>query len=134
MDFAEDSRLLVEQFLAQEPKDPSLPPIVIDPVGVVSTEDYTVEELEAAQITTPQKATGAELSQEESVEVSADSQTSGERKRLICRRRKPEPGEGEAQGAPPPLPRFERSLLMRGRLTVPRADYTEPYTIWYNFN
>ncbi|CAH0587828.1 unnamed protein product [Chrysodeixis includens] len=133
----EDSRLLVEQFLAQEPKDPSLPPIVIDPVGVVSTEDYTVEELEASQISSHQKAMGPEVPHvEELTEALADPQASAERKRLICRRRKTESGESEAQGAPPPPPppppRFERSMLLRGRLTVPRADYTEPYTIWWD--
>lgn len=93
-----------------------------------------MEELEAAQAGVPQKAPSAEVPQvEESVEVAPDPQTSAERKRLICRRRKTEPGEGEQGAPPPPPPRFERSLLLRGRLTVPRADYTEPYTIWYIF-
>ncbi|KPJ04891.1 Digestive cysteine proteinase 1 [Papilio xuthus] len=32
----------------------------------------------------------------------------------------------------PPRPRFDRPLLLRGQLTVPRADYSEPYTVWWD--
>ncbi|PZC70526.1 hypothetical protein B5X24_HaOG215754 [Helicoverpa armigera] len=39
--------------------------------------------------------------------------------------------EAELQ-APPPPPRFERPLFLRARLTVPRADYTEPYSLWWD--
>lgn len=33
--------------------------------------------------------------------------------------------------APPPRPRFKRSVMIRASLSAPRADYTEPYTAWY---
>lgn len=33
--------------------------------------------------------------------------------------------------AQPARPRFDRSMLMRGTLTVPRSDYTETFTVWY---
>ncbi|CAG4969132.1 unnamed protein product [Colias eurytheme] len=32
----------------------------------------------------------------------------------------------------PPTPRITRSIALVGALTVPRADYTEPYTAWYD--
>ncbi|KAL4716480.1 hypothetical protein ACJJTC_015908, partial [Scirpophaga incertulas] len=32
----------------------------------------------------------------------------------------------------PPRPRFDRPLAVRGALTVYRADYTEPYTVWWD--
>ncbi|CAK1543704.1 unnamed protein product [Leptosia nina] len=32
----------------------------------------------------------------------------------------------------PPRPLFSRSMRLTGELTVPRADYTEPYTVWYD--
>lgn len=122
--FAEDSRLLVEQFRAQVPEDPSLPPIVIDPVSVVSTDDYTIEELREASSLTH--------------EVTPDAQAEApERRRLKCMRRRVEAGggksgeiQGEAREPPPPPPRFDRSLFLRARLTVPRADYTEMYSVW----
>lgn len=34
--------------------------------------------------------------------------------------------------AAPPRPRFARSLMMRAELSVPHADYTEPYTAWWD--
>ncbi|KPJ14338.1 hypothetical protein RR48_01939 [Papilio machaon] len=48
----------------------------------------------------------------------------------------PGPAPGSAQYAArqrtPPRPRFDRPLLLRGQLTVPRADYSEPYTVWWD--
>lgn len=40
------------------------------------------------------------------------------------------PAQLAARQRTPPRPRFDRSLLLRGQLTVPRADYSEPYTVW----
>ncbi|KAG6464169.1 uncharacterized protein LOC115452876 [Manduca sexta] len=34
--------------------------------------------------------------------------------------------------AEPPRPRFDRSLMLRGELTVPRAGYTESYIAWWD--
>ncbi|RVE41827.1 hypothetical protein evm_013530 [Chilo suppressalis] len=34
--------------------------------------------------------------------------------------------------AEPPRPRFDRPLVVRGELTVHRADYTEPYIAWWD--
>ncbi|XP_004927340.1 uncharacterized protein LOC101739363 [Bombyx mori] len=45
---------------------------------------------------------------------------------------------GRGRGAPAPdvaqpaRPRFDRSMLMRGTLTVPRSDYTETFTVWWD--
>ncbi|CAH2098006.1 unnamed protein product [Euphydryas editha] len=39
---------------------------------------------------------------------------------------------GTGRSREPSRPRFDRSLVLRGELTVPRADYTESYTVWYN--
>ncbi|KAJ8714310.1 hypothetical protein PYW07_002535 [Mythimna separata] len=121
----ENSQLLVEQFLAQVPEDPSLPPIVIDPVGVVSTDDYTAEELQEA---------GSSVAQ-----APAEAQTAApEMRRLKCKRRRVEGGGGgsdeerEAREPPPPPPRFERSLFLRARLTLPRAGFTETYSVWWD--
>ncbi|KAJ8718240.1 hypothetical protein PYW08_002477 [Mythimna loreyi] len=123
----EDSRLLVEQFLAQVPEDPSLPPIVIDPVGVVSTDDYTVDELKEAGSSSHAQAP-------------PELQTAApEMRRLKCKRRRVEGGGGgsgeverETRDPPPPPPRFERSLFLRARLTLPRAGYTESYSVWWD--
>ncbi|XP_022824876.1 counting factor associated protein D-like [Spodoptera litura] len=154
-----DSRLLLEQFRAQIGEEPMLPPVVIDPVATVSTDDYTVEELEEAKFTSQgahsahgevSAGAGGEVLAGVSGEVSAGASgevRAGPRRRLRCTRRRSvslEPlAVGSAGGAlgeahapiappPPPPPRFERSLYMRARLTVPRADYTEPYSIWWD--
>ncbi|XP_068625233.1 uncharacterized protein [Battus philenor] len=48
----------------------------------------------------------------------------------------PEPARyGRERSLPhstPPRPNFDRPLLLRGLLTVPRADYSEPYTVWWD--
>ncbi|KAJ2941224.1 hypothetical protein O0L34_g3419 [Tuta absoluta] len=36
--------------------------------------------------------------------------------------------------AQPSLPRFDRSMVLHGFLTVFKADYTEQYTVWYDAN
>ncbi|XP_047029345.1 counting factor associated protein D-like [Helicoverpa zea] len=121
----ENSQLLVEQFRAQQPTDPMLPPIVTDPAGVVSTADYTEEEVQAGH---------ADAAGEAALRPEAEAGGEGvvrERRRVRCKRRYSAPSEAELQ-APPPPPRFERSLFLRARLTVPRADYTEPYSLWWD--
>ncbi|KAH9640212.1 hypothetical protein HF086_008448 [Spodoptera exigua] len=139
-----DSRVLVEQFRAQIGEEPMLPPVVIDPVATVSTDDYTVEELEEAKFTSQAAHSAHDASSGAAGDVAAGGGgelRAGPRRRLRCTRRRSvahdEGGAGGAGGAdevqappPPPPPRFERSLFMRARLTVPRADYTEPYSIW----
>ncbi|XP_049879873.1 uncharacterized protein LOC126376492 [Pectinophora gossypiella] len=37
-----------------------------------------------------------------------------------------------AREALPSPPKFDKSIKLQGFLTVPRADYTEPYTAWYD--
>lgn len=43
------------------------------------------------------------------------------------------PPPAARDGGSPPRPRFARSMLLRGKLTVHRADYSEPYTAWFVF-
>ncbi|KAF9415655.1 hypothetical protein HW555_006754 [Spodoptera exigua] len=125
-------------------EEPMLPPVVIDPVATVSTDDYTVEELEEAKFTSQAAHSAHDASSGAAGDLAAGGGgelRAGPRRRLRCTRRRSvahdEGGAGGAGGAdevqappPPPPPRFERSLYMRARLTVPRADYTEPYSIW----
>lgn len=42
----------------------------------------------------------------------------------------PPPPAGSTPDAPPPRPRFSRSVMIRAMLSVPHSDYTEPYTAW----
>ncbi|CAH2056991.1 unnamed protein product, partial [Iphiclides podalirius] len=42
------------------------------------------------------------------------------------------PPQGSSRSRVPPRPSFDRPLLVRGQLTVPRADYSERYTVWWD--
>ncbi|XP_060807221.1 counting factor associated protein D [Amyelois transitella] len=77
---------LIELFRAQQPRDPSLPPVLLP-----------------------------------------DSPPPGEPAVLPPVRYRRATGSG----TPPPL-RFSRSVMLRGELTVNRADYSEPYVAWYD--
>ncbi|XP_045455792.1 uncharacterized protein LOC123665544 [Melitaea cinxia] len=116
---ARSSRELVEQFLAQVPQAPGLPPSLFSEFDgserVPEPEDTSVSEEvveDVAPAPSPSPVSKAPVTQ--TYFTLTSSFGSGARART------------------PPRPRFERSLVLRGELTVPRADYSETYTVWYN--
>ncbi|XP_026727566.1 vegetative cell wall protein gp1-like [Trichoplusia ni] len=56
-------------------------------------------------------------------------QAARQRKTVKCVRRQ---WKGDVNEAPPPPPRFESSLYMRGRILAHRAGYTEPFSLWWD--
>ncbi|KAG6464167.1 hypothetical protein O3G_MSEX014328 [Manduca sexta] len=50
----------------------------------------------------------------------------------LVRHRRSDQGAKTTAPAEPPRPRFDRSLMLRGELTVPRAGYTESYIAWWD--
>lgn len=74
---------------------------MIDPVGPVGTDDNTVEEWSPNGVVWRRRQY---------------------KKRCM-------PLNTTETKPPPPQPRFPRSLYIRANLTVPRADYTEPYEV-----
>lgn len=108
---------MVEQFRAQVPQAPGLPPSLFSEFDgserVLEAEDTSVSEEvveDVAPAPSPSPASKAPASQ--TYFTLSSSFGAGARART------------------PPRPRFERSLVLRGELTVPRADYSETYTVW----
>ncbi|XP_053618322.1 uncharacterized protein LOC128679869 [Plodia interpunctella] len=85
------SEHLIELFQAQQPRNPSLPPVLLP-----------------------------------------DSPPPGEPSYPFRFRR--QAGPAPPPGRQPPPLRFSRSVMLRGELTVNKADYSEPYTAWYDAN
>lgn len=116
------SQQLVELFQAQVAPNPELPPVLI--------QDLTAGEDVAF--------TGA--AEEQLGEGGEGGGGGGRRTRQLRIRAYQLPGQFPREPAPPrlasvspaspPTPRLERSLMLRGELTVPRSGYTEPYTVW----
>lgn len=107
----------MEQFRAQVPQAPGLPPSLFSEFDgserVLEAEDNSVSEEvveDVAPAASPSPASEAPASQ--TYFTLSSSFGAGARART------------------PPRPRFERSLVLRGELTVPRADYSETYTVW----
>ncbi|XP_052741581.1 uncharacterized protein LOC112049861 [Bicyclus anynana] len=97
------SKELLEQFRAQAPAAPHLPP------ALLSAHDASERAAPADAPDEPEPAPAA----------------AGPAQGYL-------PALGASARAPaPPRPRL-RSLELRGALTVPHADYTEPYTAWWD--
>lgn len=124
----EDSRQLLRLFREQIPRTPSLPPIVIEPLVVNAVNDEVVD---VPELILEQESS---LSNENALFGSSNSR---ENCRNTCQENSYNYGRGPENvgvvGVPPspPLPRFERSMMIEAVLTVPRADYSEPYVLWY---
>lgn len=131
----ESSQRLVELFQAQQPLAPELPPALIPDYG----DAQSVAGVEATQHLL--ESTSGNSYQGPSAET---AQSTNQQLRLQQRRRTSPPSPSpfsnptvapialSSSPSEPPKPRFEHSLFMRGRLTVTRADYTEPYTVWWD--
>lgn len=125
------SQQLVELFQAQVAPNPELPPALIP--------DYTAGA--TAPALHPDETDGAD-GEGEGTGAEAEGRTryargaGGGRPVRVRRYQLPSPaGESRhvtplAEGGAPAPPRFARSLVLRGELTVPRAGYSEPYTVW----
>lgn len=137
------SQQLVELFQAQVAPNPELPPALIPDYSAGASVGFDPERTDSdsdgdgdagAEGEVPAAGAGARF-ERGAVDVG------GGRARLVRMRRyqlnspsAPPPFASlhagtPAAGAPAP-PRFDRSLFLRGELTVPRAGYSEPYTVW----
>lgn len=127
------SQQLVELFQAQVAPNPELPPAVIPDYTAGTGVDHVGFEPD------PEPAGGEELPLTAHYRGARLVRGAEQTGRLVRMRRY------QLQGptAPPPYavlhttragapatPRFDRSLMLRGELTVPRAGYSEPYTVW----
>ncbi|XP_026316523.1 uncharacterized protein LOC113227748 isoform X2 [Hyposmocoma kahamanoa] len=101
------SEQLVEHFRAQTSLAPHLPPAVIDEL-------------------VPRVGASFEYG------VSGGSRPPQEPRPFAPRVYLPPSPSPRTPAAPPPQPRFRRSTMLRATLSVPRADYAEPYTAWWD--
>ncbi|CAB3252284.1 unnamed protein product [Arctia plantaginis] len=124
----EDSQQLLMQFRAQLPRTPSWPPIVIEPLVVNATDDEVVE---VSEIGEEQQSTSSNENGQYGPSESTKNCRSACQESSSNYGTGPDPVSGEAPPSPP-LPRFERSIMVEAILSVPRADYSEPYTLWWD--
>ncbi|KAJ0170399.1 hypothetical protein K1T71_013770 [Dendrolimus kikuchii] len=132
------SMLLLQWFNKQKPTAPELPPAVIPDYG----DAQRVPGYEAAEKLLPSSNDSPKEASSQTPQQVAQPQPSGTAQPLSPWQRtqtkaQPQPAwqtplTPQKTAQTPPRPRFERSFSMRGRLTVPRADYTEPYRVWWN--
>lgn len=113
--FVVSSQELVEKFRAQVAQAPRLPPVLLSSYD--SSERLPIPEDDDSSNQIPDVSPSQQP-------TSAPSTNSFQSR-----------GYGTFIGAnvrnrDPPRPRFDRPLLLHGELTVPRADYTETYTVW----
>lgn len=110
------SKEILEQFLAQAPQAPQLPPVLLS--------EYDKSE----RIPHPEEEDN-EMNYnfiEESATVPTVKTSLPFQQNIYSRGRKVQPQ--------PSRPRFSQSVVIRGELFVPRADFTEPYTAWFVLN
>lgn len=108
----------MEQFLAQVPQAPGLPPSLFSEFDgserVPEPEDTSVSaEVVEDVAPAPSLSPVSKAPVTQTYFTLTSSFGSGARART------------------PPRPRLERSVVLRGELTVPRADYSETYTVWW---
>ncbi|KAJ0170400.1 hypothetical protein K1T71_013771 [Dendrolimus kikuchii] len=115
LELVESSQELVKLFREQKPTAPELPPAVIQDYG----DAQKVAAFEAIEKLFS-SANNTYTYQGLSLEA------------LRTQTQAPSTRRGRQALLPPSRPRFARSLAMRGRLTVPRADYTETYTVMWD--
>ncbi|XP_039745977.1 uncharacterized protein LOC120623777 [Pararge aegeria] len=120
---AESSQRLVEQFRAQVPSDPSQPPILQSAFDA-SERLLLVDDGEDGD-------NGDERDDSGDGDAGNEVREPTRRARALVPGARGNPLSPGARGSPPP-PRFERPLKLRALLTVPRADYSETYTVWWN--
>lgn len=95
----------MEYFRTQTPLAPHLPPAVIDELAPLIGDSFEYD-------------------------IFGGSHTAQEPRPFAAQDYLPPLPVPRGPAAPPPRPRFKRSMMLNAMLTVPRADYTEPYTAW----
>ncbi|XP_072948202.1 uncharacterized protein [Epargyreus clarus] len=103
------SQQLVEEFRNQRPNAPELPPMLLSEYD--SSERAPIPYGDSSESSPP----GAD------VFLAADGGAANQKRQATA-----------AGAREPPRPRLQPPPLMRAHLTVPRADFTEPYTVWYD--
>ncbi|OWR46239.1 putative peptidase [Danaus plexippus plexippus] len=108
------SKEILEQFLAQAPQAPQLPPVLLSEYDKSERIPHPEEEDDEMKYNFI----------EESATVPTVKTSLPFQQNIYSRGRKVQPQ--------PSRPRFSQSVVIRGELFVPRADFTEPYTAWWD--
>lgn len=118
--FVVSSRELLEKFRAQLPDAPGLPPALLAE-NDISERVPMLEDVDDSEAETRIDVPGVSLLQQTSSTKNSNQLQSSIFGAFLGT---------SSRNREPSRPRFDRSLLLRGELTVPRADYTETYTAW----
>lgn len=108
----------MELYRAEAATATDLPPVLVP--------DYTAGE----DVTYTGDATAEQASVEQAEPEESARRVRQLRVRLVDAGQRLPPEPAPVPRPVPQAPRLERSLMMRGELTVPRSGYTEPYTVW----
>ncbi|CAH0717525.1 unnamed protein product, partial [Brenthis ino] len=116
------SKELVEKFRAQVAQEPRLPPVLLSSYD--SSERLPIpEDVDSSYVEGPNQIPDISPSQQPTSAQSTNSFPSRAYGGFIG---------ANVRNRDPPRPRFDRPLLLHGELTVPRADFTEAYTVWWD--
>lgn len=110
---------MLEKFRAQVPDAPELPPALLAE-NDLSERVPMLEDIDSSESQVHNEPPASLSQQSSPTKNSNQFQSSVFGAFVGSSLRSREPGR----------PRLDRSLLLRGELTVPRADYTEKYTAW----